>query len=108
GLKAGDNELTFVSEGDQALHHLVAAPIKDDATIDDVKAEFESNSHGLPKTVDIENSVDTSAIDGGEDQVVKLNLKAGRYAFVCFLSDRDEPDKPHFTEGLLKEVTVGG
>ena len=43
---------------------------------------------------------------GGKSQVATLNLRPGRYAFVCFLPDRDEPNKPHFKKGLLKEVTI--
>ncbi|MBA2381608.1 MAG: hypothetical protein H0V73_05795 [Chloroflexi bacterium] len=106
GLKTGENTFTFNSEGDNALHHIVAAPIKGDATLDQIKTELESD--GPPKSIDFENSVDASVIDGGESQVVKFNLQAGRYAFVCFLPDRDKPDEPHFTEGLLKDFTIGG
>jgi hypothetical protein len=106
GLKAGENTFTFVSEGKDALHHVIAAPIKGDATIEDVQADLDSN--GPPKSIDFENSVDTPVIDGGKSEVTSFNLPAGRYAFVCFLTDRDEPDKPHFKEGLLKEVTIGG
>jgi hypothetical protein len=38
--------------------------------------------------------------------VTHLHLNAGKYAFVCFLSDRDEPNKSHVTQGLLKQVTI--
>jgi len=77
---------------------------KGNATIDDVAKDLDSN--GPPQSVDINKAVQTSIIDGGKKQVTKLNLQAGRYAFICFLPDRDEPDKPHYKEGLLKEVTV--
>jgi hypothetical protein len=108
-LKAGDNTLTFDSEGDEALHLISAVPIKGDATIEDVQKELESGgSGGPPQTVDFDNSSDTAVIDGGKSEVTTLNLKPGRYALICFLPDRDEPNKPHFTEGLLKEVNVGG
>ena len=104
GLKAGENTITFDSEGDEALHILVAAPIQGNATIEDVAKDLDSN--GPPRSVDITKAVQTSIIDGGKQEVAKLNLQAGRYAFICFLPDRDEPDKPHYKEGLLKEVTV--
>jgi hypothetical protein len=104
GLKAGENKITFDSEGDKALHVLVAAPIKGNATIDQVGQELDSN--GPPRSIDINNAAQTTVIDGGKKEVTTLNLKAGRYAFICFLPDRDEPDKPHYKEGLLKEVTV--
>jgi hypothetical protein len=104
GLKAGENTITFDSQGDEALHVLIAAPIKGDATIEDVAKELDSN--GPPQSVDITKAAQTSVIDGGLKQVTKINLQPGRYAFICFLPDRDEPDKPHFKQGLLKEVTI--
>ena len=104
GLKAGVNKITFDSEGDEALHVLVAAPIKGNATIEQVGEELDSN--GPPRSVDFENVVGTSVIDGGKKEVTTLNLQPGRYAFICFLPDRDEPDKPHYKQGLLKEVTI--
>ena len=106
GLKAGENTFKFVSEGDKALHIVAAAPIKGDATIDDVAADLDSN--GEPKSVDFERIVNTSVIDGGKDEVATFNLDPGRYAFICFLPDRDEPNKPHYKQGLLKEVNIGG
>jgi hypothetical protein len=104
GLKAGNNRITFDSQGDKALHVIVAAPINGDATIDQVGKELDSN--GPPRSIDFQNAAQTEVINGGKQEVATLNLKAGRYAFICFLPDRDEPNKPHFKEGLLKEVTI--
>jgi hypothetical protein len=104
GLKAGENTITFDAQGQKALHVIVAAPIKGSATIEQVGQELDSN--GPPHSLDVQNSTSTPVIDGGKKQVAQLNLKPGRYAFICFLPDRDEPNKPHFKTGLLKEVTV--
>jgi hypothetical protein len=104
GLKAGANTLTFDSQGDKALHIIAAFPIKGDATIEQVGQELDSN--GPPRSIDFEHGVSTPVLDGGKKQVAQLDLQAGRYAFICFLPDRDEPDKPHYKEGLLKEVTI--
>ena len=104
GLKAGENQITFKSEGDEAVHHIIAAPLKGNATIDQVGQELDSN--GPPRSIDFQNISQTEVLDGGKDEVVTMNLKPGRYAFICFLPDRDEPDKPHYKAGLLKEVTV--
>jgi hypothetical protein len=104
GLTAGENTLTFNSEGEEALHHIVLAPNVGDATIDGVKNDLESQRE--PKSIDFENSVDSAVIDGEKSEVTQLNLEAGCYAAICFLPDRDEPDKPHFEEGLLDEVEV--
>jgi hypothetical protein len=106
-LKAGENTITWDSQGEEALHLLAAFPIKDGATIDDVKKEFASDfGGGQPRTIDPENAVDLAVLDGGKKEVTTVNLQPGRYAFVCFLPDRDEPDKPHTQTGLFSEVTV--
>ena len=104
GLKAGANEITFDSQGDEALHVLVAAPINGNATIDQVGQELDSDAP--PRSIDFRNAAQTEVIDGGKQEVTTLDLKPGRYAFICFLPDRDEPAKPHYETGLLKEVTV--
>jgi hypothetical protein len=104
GLKAGANRITFDSQGKEALHIVAAFPIKGNATIEQVGQELDSN--GPPQSIDFEHGASTSVLDGGKSEVTTLNLRPGRYAFVCFLPDRDEPNKPHFKNGLLKEVTI--
>ena len=104
GLVAGENTITFKSEGDEALHHIQAFPLKDGATIEQAQQDLESN--GRPQAIDFENAAGTAVIDGEKSEVTTLNLQAGRYVFVCFLPDRDEPDEPHFKQGLLKEITI--
>jgi plastocyanin len=104
GLKAGRNEVTFVSEGKKTLHHAILAPIKGDATIADVKKSLQSQSG--PPPIDSDAAQQTTVLDGdGKSEVTTLNLKPGRYALVCFFNDRDE-NKPHFLEGLLDEVEI--
>ena len=103
GLKSGTNEITFNSKGDEALHHIVAAPLKGNASIDDVQKALESQSG--PPPIDEAGTVSTSVLDGGKSETTSLALKPGRYAFICFLNDRDG-GKPHFAEGLLKEVDI--
>lgn len=43
--------------------------------------------------------------DGGIAQNISLDLPAGRYAVLCFLSDRDG-GKSHAEQGMLQELTV--
>jgi hypothetical protein len=104
GLKAGSNTITFDSKGDKALHILVAVPVKGNVSDDQLKQQLESN--GEPQNLDFQNSSQTEVLDGGKQEVTSLHLNAGKYAFICFLPDRDEPNKPHFTQGLLKQVTI--
>jgi hypothetical protein len=104
GLKAGSNTITFDSKGDKALHILIAVPVKGNVSDDQLKQQLESN--GEPQNLDFQNASQTEVLDGGKQEVTGLHLNAGKYAFICFLPDRDEPDKPHFTQGLLKQVTI--
>lgn len=105
GLRAGANKLRFENTGEE-LHHVLFFPIVGDATIEDVTAAFEAD--GPPKgppPVDFKNAVGSAVIDGDIAQNITLDLKAGRYAAVCFLNDR-EGGKPHAAEGMLEEVTI--
>lgn len=107
GLKAGANRVTFDNAGEE-LHHAIAAPINDGKTIADVKKFF--MSEGMPSgppPVDFEAGVGTAVLDGGAKEVTDLELKAGRYAFVCFIPDR-EGGPPHFVKGMLQEVEIPG
>ena len=77
----------------------------DDPWVSD-RSRLALESNGPPKSIDFEHSQQTAVLDGGKKEVTQLNVQAGRYAFICFLPDRDEPTKPHYQQGLLKEVTV--
>jgi uncharacterized cupredoxin-like copper-binding protein len=103
GLKAGQNTITFQSKGKDALHHITAIPETAGASAEELKKDLETEN---PKTpLDFEKASDTAVLDGGKGQVTRLDLKPGRYAFLCFLTDRDG-GKEHFREGLLQTVTV--
>lgn len=102
GLPAGETEIDFANIGAQP-HHLIAAPIKGDATIEDIEKAFE-NEEG-PPPVDEETIQTTAVIEGGESQLVDFDLEPGRYALLCFISDRDG-GPPHALQGMIEEVTV--
>jgi hypothetical protein len=105
GLKAGHNEVRFENTGEQ-LHHALLFPIARGKTIKDVEEAFaaEEEPEG-PPPVDFEKGVGTTVIDGGIAQNISIDLPAGSYAVVCFLSDR-KGGKSHAEEGMLKELTV--
>jgi len=105
GLKAGTNEVRFENTGDE-LHHALFFPMRQGATIKEVEEAFaaEEEPEG-PPPVDFMNGVGTTVIDGGIAQNISLDLKAGKYAVVCFISDR-EGGPPHAAKGMLKELTV--
>lgn len=107
GLKAGRNMVLFDNRSDE-LHHTVMAPILGDTTLEEVGEALASEEPPSgPPPVDFENAVVTSVLDGKTKEVTELELRAGRYALLCFLSDREGGGKPHVAEGMLEEVMVG-
>jgi hypothetical protein len=106
GLKAGKDEITFNSEGDKALHLILAVPVKGKApSLDQIKKEFAEEKGPPPSYVEFEKAQSTAVLDGGKSQTTTLDLKKGQYIFFCPLTDRDG-GKPHDQEGLLSVETV--
>jgi len=105
GLKAGVNTVKFENDGEQ-LHHVIAAPMADGATIDDVK-EFvasEEEPQGEPP-LDFEAAVSTAVIDKDRAMVTTLDLPAGKYVFMCFMTDR-AGGAPHAMSGMVQEINI--
>ena len=104
GLKAGKNPVLFENDG-QELHHVVALPIKSGASIDEVTKFVSSENSKGPPPFDEKNGVNTAVIDGGKKQLVELDLKKGKYALLCFITDR-KGGPPHVAKGMVNETTV--
>jgi hypothetical protein len=106
GLKAGKNQITFDSEGKDALHLIIAAPVKGKAPpLSKIKADLGSGGPP-PSYLDLNNAQSTAVLDGGLSQTTTLDLKKpGQYVFFCPLTDRDG-GKTHDQEGLLKTVDI--
>ena len=103
GLKAGKETILFENAGAQP-HHLLAFPILKGRTIEDVKAFATSNS-GKNPPIDFEAGTGTEVLEGGTSQLVTLDLEKGRYALICFISDRQGgPD--HAKKGMVVETEV--
>jgi hypothetical protein len=106
GLKPGRNTILFDNRSDE-VHHAVMVPIIGDTTLEEVDEALASEGPPEgPPPVDFENAVNTSVLEGKTKAVTEMELRAGRYALLCFLSDREGGD-PHFVEGMLEEVMVG-
>lgn len=104
GLKAGTNTITFKAEGDEALHFVGAFRITGKHSEADVKKALGGGRP--PSWVDQASFTNTAVLDGGLSQVTDLTLKQpGTWVLFCPLTDR-EGGKPHFLEGMLKEVQV--
>jgi len=101
-LPAGEVAIDFENGGAQP-HHMLAAKIVGDATIEDVERAFKSNAGEPPLSEDTFQS--TAVIEAGESQEVTLDLEPGRYAFYCFVSDR-QGGPPHALKGMVDEVVV--
>jgi hypothetical protein len=101
-LPSGATEIAFDNIGAQP-HHLIASPLKGDATADDV-VKFFKTEQGAPP-LDEKGTKSTAVLEGGEGQLVTLDLEPGRYALYCFITDR-EGGPPHALKGMVDEVEV--
>jgi hypothetical protein len=103
-LQVGENEITFENAGAQP-HHVIAQPIAEGKTIEDVRA-FLRDEQGQPP-LEESGVAETAVLDGQESQVVTLDLKQpGKYAMLCFISDRQGGPPHSIGEGMLGEVEV--
>ncbi len=102
GLSADSSEINFENGGEQP-HHIVAAPLNEGATIEDVE-RFAQDESG-PPPIDFEQVVSTAVLEGGDSQVVDLPFEPGEYALLCFISDR-EGGPPHVAKGMVAEATI--
>ncbi len=107
GLKLGHNRLRFRNTGKQ-IHHAILFPMLPGKTLGDVRDAFAAQGPPSgPPPVDFAGSAGTAALDADGAEVTDLVLRSpGRYALVCFIADRDGKGRPHFLDGMLKEVVV--
>lgn len=100
-LPSGAVEIDFGNDGVQP-HHLLASQLIGDNTAADVERFFKTEKGKPPLR---KEGQATAVIEGGEGQIVTFNLKPGRYAFYCFISDR-QGGPPHIFKGMVDEVEV--
>ena len=106
GLTAGKQQVTVDNVGKEP-HFIVAAPLAKGKTVADATKFFATEGEGAsgPPPVDFEAGESTAVIEGGTKQVVDLDLKTGKYAFVCFIPDR-AGGPPHIAKGMISEIEV--
>ncbi len=103
-LSAGRVRVAFRNAGRQP-HHMLAFPYNRGATLSQVKAFFtEEGAPAGPPPVDFGGATRTPALEG-DTQVVTLALRRGKYALVCFLTDR-AGGPPHALKGMISEAAV--
>ena len=104
GLTTGKNTIEFSNTGTEA-HHAIAVPYKPGATLAEVREAFMKEG-GADAPLDFAHVAYTARIDGGTKQITELDLdKAGKYALLCFVSDR-KGGPPHVAQGMIAEITV--
>ena len=104
-LKPGKNDVTFKSEGEDAIHLIALARVKGNPSEAEIKKGF-AKQGPPPSFVDQSTFQASAVLDGGRSETTPLYLKKpGKYVLFCPLSDR-EGGKPHLEEGMLKTVTV--
>jgi hypothetical protein len=101
-LPSGEVEIAFDNIGAQP-HHLIASPIKGDATAEEVEKAFKEEKG--PPPLEEKGTLSTAVLEGGEGQLVTMDLEPGRYALYCFITDR-EGGPPHALKGMVDEVEV--
>jgi hypothetical protein len=108
GLKSGEQQILLDNAGAQ-WHHFIAQKIGEGNTFEDVqnffKAQFSGDEAGGPPPLVQDDGFGSTVLEGGESQVVTENLTPGKYAFFCFVSDK-QGGPPHAVKGMISEVTV--
>ena len=106
GLKPGPNSVEISNEGFEPHHTLVAPVKRGDSSVGDLR-RFLKGTGPIPvgDVVDLERAEETSVIEQGQKQVVRLRLKRGTYGLLCFVPDR-KGGPPHVAKGMVDKLTV--
>jgi len=105
-LPVGPAKLLLENNGNQ-WHHFLAARLVDGATIEDAQRFFETEKGPVPfeQGADQSGEIQSAVLEGGTSQLVDVDLSPGKYAFYCFVSDK-QGGPPHIAQGMLSEVEV--
>lgn len=104
GLRAGRNTVVLTNAGKEP-HHLVAVPLLPGRTIADVRKFLERERRRASPPADFTAGVNTAVLEGGRSLATTLALRKGKYALLCFTSDR-KGGPPHVAKGMISEATV--
>lgn len=101
-MAAGISNVTLQNVG-QEEHHAQFAKLKSGVTFDQVGAAFQTGSPEAALPL-LEFAGGPGAIVPGGRQTVTLDLDAGQYLLLCFISTAE--DVPHLALGMVKPLVV--
>jgi hypothetical protein len=93
-----------VKNGGPQPHELTVIKLNNGVTVDQLKAMLNSDTPP-PGPPPIDDAGGLGAIQANQTGWVDLDLKAGNYAFVCFVPD-PATGKPHAALGMIKAIEV--
>lgn len=103
-LRAGRTSVDFRNTGDEP-HHVYFAPLRAGATLADVREFFTGSKYVGRPPVEEAGTRETVVLGGHQRQLTELDLRAGRYALLCFVRNR-AGGPPHTKLGMIDELRV--
>ena len=103
-LRAGRTSVDFRNMGGEP-HHVYFAPLRAGATLADVREFFAGSKYVGRPPVEEAGIRETVVLEGGQRQLTELDLRAGRYALLCFVRNR-AGGPPHTKLGMIDRLTI--
>ena len=100
-VQAGRRTVRVMNKGSQA-HEVVVVRLARRATVDAFVDEFQPGVPTSPSGTPVGGLV---GLEPGEEGFFTMDFAPGRYGLICFLPDLVR-GAPHFTRGMLMDVTV--
>lgn len=105
GLVAGKNSVVY-SNGGKEWHHVAMQKLMPGKTLADFQKALAAPENGPPPVglTDDKASAQLPVLSPGLTEVADFTLTKGTYVFVCFMPDA--AGKPHFMDGMVREVKI--
>jgi hypothetical protein len=103
-IAPGMTQIDFVNNGQQP-HHMILVRINDGHTMQELNEFMAANPEATPSFITFYGAANVVGNGGRTGSTV--DLPAGQYVAVCFVSDPAD-GKPHIDKGMLKTLVVAG
>ncbi len=103
-IAPGMTAFTLVNSGAQE-HHAILARLDDGKTMADLAAEMAKQAGETPEWLKFYGAA--SGIHPSNSTGSTVDLPAGNYVLICFISDTAD-GTPHMTKGMLRPLVVAG